>query len=109
MKQKHTLLLVLADNHPAQKTRGPVVELQVDDESNLLDTALAAGVGIQTLCGGARACRTCRVFCDEGVSAASSDESDVLEEMNAAPGERLACQVHIVGDARVRVPFLLDA
>jgi len=108
MNKTHTLLLVLDDDHPARKTRGAVVELRVDDKSNLLDTALAAGIGIQTLCGGARACRMCRVFCDKGVSPKSEDEAAVLKEMNAAPDERLACQVHLVGDARVRVPFLLE-
>ena len=105
MSDTHSLLLILADSHPAQKTHGPRVALKVAHKSNLLDSALSAGIAIQTLCGGARACRMCHVLCEEGVSEISDEEAAVLEEIGCAAGVRLACQVEIVGDAKVHVPF----
>jgi ferredoxin len=39
----------------------------------------------------------------ENLSAADVEEKDTLENFGAAPGQRLACQVKILGDVEIEV------
>ncbi|MGH7132996.1 MAG: 2Fe-2S iron-sulfur cluster-binding protein [Phycisphaerales bacterium] len=77
---------------------------------NLLEVALANGIGIEHACGGVCACSTCHIYLEKGadcVSEAVEAEEDRVEE---APGlqrnSRLSCQCTITrpGVIEVRVP-----
>ncbi|MEA3339679.1 MAG: 2Fe-2S iron-sulfur cluster-binding protein, partial [Chloroflexota bacterium] len=66
----------------------------------LLEAARQAGVGLNAVCGGAGSCGTCRVRVVAGeVSPPTEAEREAVAE-----GLRLACQVRVLGDARVDVP-----
>jgi ferredoxin len=68
--------------------------------SVLRDVCEAAGVPIESACGGFAACNSCRVRVLEGADALTplrEEEEPFLD----APGQRLACQCEVLGDIRV--------
>ncbi|RLC73789.1 MAG: ferredoxin [Chloroflexi bacterium] len=73
---------------------------RVASGATLLEAARQAGVGLNAVCGGAGTCGTCRVRVVAGkVSPPTEAERELVAE-----GLRLACQVCVLGDARVDVP-----
>lgn len=80
------------------------VTARVEAGKTLLDAALAAGVEIETVCGGRGTCAKCRV-----IAAGALDEPTHLEVRGLTPDElargyRLACQAVVRGDVAVIVP-----
>ena len=80
------------------------VTTRVEAGKTLLDAAIAAGVEIETVCGGRGTCAKCRVIASGGL-----DEPTHLEERGLTPeerarGYRLACQAVVRGDVAVVVP-----
>lgn len=72
-------------------------KLQQIAESGGADLTFGCGVG---------ACGTCRVHVEGARGCCSlpgSEERDFLRDLKAAPDERLACQVRVYGDVRVKV------
>jgi adenylate cyclase len=78
---------------------------------SILEISLLNDVAHAHVCAGRGRCGTCRVRVDAGASALSPVgelERSTLERVGAAPGERLACQAHVLGDG-VQVARLLPA
>jgi len=77
--------------------------VEAPEGTPLRDIAEASGADITFGCGSG-SCGTCRVKVTEGLdhcSAATAEEREYLAALQAAPGERLACQVCVCGDVTV--------
>lgn len=83
----------------------------------ILEAAQKLGVGIQTLCAGARTCGKCRVQIEEGpfqregivstmahVSPPREREKAFLARNEFAPNERFACDTLVHGDLMIFIP-----
>lgn len=88
------------------------VTINVNDERDLsvpvggkLLGALAANeLFVSSACGGGGTCGRCRVKVLEGGGALLPIEASYITRREAAEGERLACQVSVDRDMRIRVP-----
>jgi Na+-transporting NADH:ubiquinone oxidoreductase subunit F len=88
------------------------VSILVNDEKTLtapvgakLHSALGnAGLFLSTACGGSGTCGQCRVKVFEGGGAILPTETSIITKREAAQGDRLACQVTVKRDLRIRVP-----
>ena len=83
----------------------------------ILETSRELGVGIESVCGGEKACGKCKVKLEEGVfepfgiksysdhlSPFTEEEEEFINEAEKAEGYRLACAVQIRGDVLIYVP-----
>jgi len=70
--------------------------------ASLLDVALAAGIEIETPCGGQGRCGRCRVVVEEG--GVERRATARITEDDVAAGHALCCQTFVDGDVVVRVP-----
>lgn len=70
--------------------------------SNLIRTAMEAGVHVNASCGGAGVCGKCRVIIEEGH--VEGGISEKLSSDDVARGYRLACQSTIESDLTIRIP-----
>jgi uncharacterized 2Fe-2S/4Fe-4S cluster protein (DUF4445 family) len=76
--------------------------ITVEEGSNLIRTAMDAGVHINASCGGAGVCGKCRILIESGTV-----EGGITEKLSAedtAKGYRLACQSTVRSDLVVRIP-----
>ena len=80
------------------------VTTRVSAGKTLLDAAMAAGVEIETVCGGRGTCAKCRVIATGGLAAPTHLEVRGLTPEELQRGYRLACQAVIVSDVDVIVP-----
>jgi len=78
------------------------VTVRVDEKTNLLDAALAAGVHINASCGGQGVCGKCRIIVESGEVVSPESEHITAEEYKE--GWRLACQTTVVSDCAVMIP-----
>lgn len=72
--------------------------------ATLLQAAQAAGVDIESVCGGRGTCGKCKVIASHGLGEMTKLELRSLRPEEIAKGYRLACQAVIVGDVEVVVP-----
>lgn len=72
--------------------------------TQLIDALLQAGIHIPSGCGGKGTCGQCRVTVLEGGGAIRPTEQVCITKRDARAGTRLACQVPVKQDMRVRVP-----
>ena len=73
--------------------------------TTLLAAARSVGVELQSVCGGAGTCGSCRVRLAHGVlSPPTAAEKDELTREEMADGYRLACQAVALSDARLDIP-----
>lgn len=90
---------------------------RIEAGTTLLSAARGLGVGIEALCGGARACGKCKVIVEEGkfeklgvnssadnLSPVTSEEKRLLTSDELAKGYRLACCAEARGDLVIAVP-----
>jgi len=71
----------------------------------ILEAAQAAGVELQSICGGMGLCSGCRVRVIHGeLEPLNQSEQAQLSEAEIASGFRLACQAALLSDARVEIP-----
>ncbi len=70
----------------------------------LLSAAQAAGVAIESPCGGHGTCGKCRVLIDGDAGPLSKAEERTLTPEEIAEGYRLACQSVVASDLLVRIP-----
>ena len=80
------------------------VTTEVEVGRILLEAADAAGVGIESVCGGQGTCAKCKVLASGSLSVPNDLELDGLTPTELAEGYRLACQAVITGDLQVMVP-----
>lgn len=84
--------------------------------ANLLETARALGVEIESICGGRQTCGKCQIIVEEGhfpkhgltsapdhLTPMEAVEADYVAEHNIT-GRRLACACEVVGDLLITVP-----
>jgi Na+-transporting NADH:ubiquinone oxidoreductase subunit F len=88
------------------------VDILVNDERHIetaVGTKLLAALAdarlfVASACGGGGTCGQCRVWVLEGGGAILPTEEALISRREARAGERLACQVVVKQDLRVRVP-----
>ncbi|MCE5260262.1 MAG: ASKHA domain-containing protein [Chloroflexi bacterium] len=80
------------------------ITTQAEAGMNLLQAAQAAGVEIESVCGGKGTCGKCKVLASRGLAEPTRLELRSLSEAELAQGYRLACQAIISGDVEVVVP-----
>ena len=80
------------------------LDLAVPAGGRLLGSLADKGIFVPSACGGGGTCGQCRVKVLEGGGSLLPTESSLISKREAAQGERLACQVAISQDLRIRVP-----
>lgn len=79
------------------------MDVEVPEGTRLIDVVDASGADITFGCR-TGTCGTCRVRIVEGMdklSSHTSEERDFLSALDAAPDERLGCQLCIMGDVSI--------
>ena len=79
-------------------------DLAIAAGSKLLGTLADAGIFIPSACGGGATCGQCKVAVLEGGGSLLPTESSLISKREAAEGTRLACQVSVTEDLKIRVP-----
>lgn len=80
------------------------VIVEVEAGVTLLEAANAAGIEIETVCGGRGTCAKCKVIAGDGMSPLTALEAKGLTEAEIRAGYRLACQAVVESDVEVTVP-----
>jgi uncharacterized 2Fe-2S/4Fe-4S cluster protein (DUF4445 family) len=78
-------------------------KILVDEEENLLQAAMEAGIHINASCGGSATCGKCKVKLLKGV--VDSPKHPKLTQWEYDQGYRLACLTPIRGDIDVEIPI----
>src|SRR4030042_2863858 len=78
-------------------------KISVDEEENLLQAAMEAGIHINASCGGSGTCGKCRVKILNG--SVDSPKHPKLTQWEYDQGYRLACLTPVRGDIEVEIPF----
>jgi Na+-transporting NADH:ubiquinone oxidoreductase subunit F len=78
-------------------------DLRVAVGSKLLSTLAENQLYVPSACGGGGTCGQCRVIVSAGGGSLLPTEASVISKREAAMGERLACQVSVTQDMRIRV------
>ncbi|NLH00010.1 MAG: DUF4445 domain-containing protein [Chloroflexi bacterium] len=95
----------LAHNHPQVDFEPVGCRVHCDPGATLLEAARAAGLQLNSVCGGAGTCGQCIVRVMSGaVSELTETERARLGERQIAEGYRLACHTRVLGDVKVDVP-----
>jgi Na+-transporting NADH:ubiquinone oxidoreductase subunit F len=79
-------------------------DLSVPVGGKLLGALAANDLFVSSACGGGGTCGLCRIKVLEGADALLPIEASHITRREAAEGERLACQVSVATDMRIRVP-----
>ena len=79
-------------------------DLAVAAGSKLMETLADAGIFVPSACGGGATCGQCKVIVLEGGGSLLPTESSLISKREAAEGTRLACQVSVTDDLKIRVP-----
>jgi Na+-transporting NADH:ubiquinone oxidoreductase subunit F len=78
--------------------------IHVNAGGKLLGALADAGIFVASACGGGGTCAQCRVRIDSGGGEILPTERTHITRREAADGDRLACQVAVKQDMRIRVP-----
>ena len=78
-------------------------KISVDEEENLLQAAMEAGIHINASCGGSATCGKCKVKLLRGT--AGSPKHPKLTQWEYDEGYRLACLTSIHGDLEIEIPI----
>jgi ferredoxin, 2Fe-2S len=81
------------------------ITLDVNENSNLMNELLLAGVPVASSCEGDGICSMCRVLIEGKINDITPLEAKTLERNKCESGFRLSCQVHIKGDVQVRTKY----
>lgn len=81
-------------------------EIEVQRGGNLLAAVKAAGLGIDSECGGRGTCGDCRVRFLEGAPRPAPEDRVLLGDAAVKAGWRLACQASVERDCRIVIPAL---
>jgi Na+-transporting NADH:ubiquinone oxidoreductase subunit F len=79
-------------------------DITVPAGGKLLNVLAGAGLFLPSACGGGGTCGQCKVEVLEGGGALLPTEKAHINKRLAAEGARLACQVNVVEDMRIKVP-----
>lgn len=78
------------------------VEIMVLEGSNLMQSAIEAGVHINASCGGSGTCGTCNVLIKSGQ--VESQKSNKVPDSDFKKGMRQSCQSRVMSDLTVEIP-----
>ncbi len=78
--------------------------LSVQPGDNLLTALSAQSIFLPSACGGGGTCAMCECHIDEGGGEALPTEMNHMTRKEAAEGLRLACQVKVRDDMKIRIP-----
>ena len=78
------------------------VDIAVEQGTNLLETAIQAGVRIYASCGGAGTCGTCKVLIEKGEG--ETTRTAKISDKEFRQGVRQACQSRVITDLTVHIP-----
>ena len=77
-------------------------EVQVDQDTSILEASNACGAMVGSACGGVLACSTCHVYVREGLedlSEVEEEEDDIMDKaFDVRPASRLGCQARVQKD-----------
>jgi Na+-transporting NADH:ubiquinone oxidoreductase subunit F len=79
-------------------------DISVRAGNRLLGALADGGIFVPSACGGGGTCGQCRVTLLAGGGPLLPTEASLISRREAAAGERLACQVAVKQDMRIRVP-----
>lgn len=77
---------------------------QVEAGSTLLETLKGEGILLPSACGGQGTCGVCKCIVEEGGGDLLPTEEGHISRKMAKQGERLACQVKVREDMKIKVP-----
>ena len=83
-------------------------EVQVLQDSNLMDAILQAGLALGQSCDGIALCGFCRVRVLDGLenlTAMAAEEKKILDAQHAGDDERLACCSKVLGPVSVTTDY----
>ena len=75
--------------------------IEVPAGSSVLDAAIAAGVFINSVCGGMGRCGKCKIIAKGKFEA---DKSDLISEEEKKLGMSLACTTKVLGESEIEIP-----
>ena len=79
--------------------------ITVGEKASLLKAAQDAGISLTAICGGAGACKQCKVRCISGdLSKVQVVERETFSEFELNQGWRLACEAYPASDIKVEIP-----
>jgi uncharacterized 2Fe-2S/4Fe-4S cluster protein (DUF4445 family) len=79
--------------------------ISIGSDETILDAARAAGIDLESVCGGGGTCGFCRIRLIKGdLTKFTSSELDYINQSDRKVGIRLACQVHPLSDAIIDIP-----
>lgn len=81
------------------------ISLEVENNSNLMDSLLKAGLPVASSCHGEGVCSMCRVKIEGVVNPPESFEVATLIRNKCETNERLSCQIIVTGDLRVTTKY----
>jgi Na+-transporting NADH:ubiquinone oxidoreductase subunit F len=104
--------VILAARSRLVSTGDITIEINEDPEKSVITqaggkllAALAdAGIFVSSACGGGGTCAQCRVVVKEGGGSILPTETSHITKLEAADGCRLACQVAVKQDMKIRLP-----
>ncbi len=78
---------------------------EIEEGKTILEASRELGAGIESLCGGQRACGKCKIKLEEGsLSSFSMEEERFISELEKRDGFRLACAAQITGEVVIFIP-----
>jgi uncharacterized 2Fe-2S/4Fe-4S cluster protein (DUF4445 family) len=75
--------------------------IEVPSGASVLDAAIAAGVFINSVCGGMGRCGKCKIIAKGSFEA---DKSELISEEEKKIGMSLACTTKVMGDTEIEIP-----
>ncbi len=95
---------ILSPSAKATITLNGDTELVAATQQKLLEVLSSNGILIPSACGGAGTCGLCKVAVTDGGGEVLPTERSKLDRQDIRDGMRLACQVQVRGDMKVRIP-----
>ncbi len=96
--------LVSAGNVTLEINDDPNKAVEVSSGGKLLNALADKGIYLSSACGGGGSCKQCKCQISEGGGALLSTEEGAFTRAEVRDGWRLACQVPVKQDMKVRIP-----
>jgi len=81
------------------------LHLDIEKNSNLMNSLLAAGLPVASSCHGEGICSMCKVKITGLVNPAENFELETLKRNKCEPNERLSCQITVTSDLIVSAKY----
>lgn len=81
------------------------LSIHVENNSNLMNSLLEAGLPVASSCHGEGVCSMCKVKIEGSVNPPASLEIEALKRNKCEPDERLSCQILVNSDLSVTAKY----